>query len=401
MEKDAVLVLVINCGSSSLKFALFPLGEKTPVMTGLAECLGHDDSRIRFIIDGDKETQALDGGAHAEALAALLAGLDARGWLSRVVAVGHRVVHGGERFKTSALIDDDALSDIEECNDLAPLHNPANVLGIRVARAKMPGTPQVAVFDTAFHQTMPPAAYMYALPMRYYDEMSVRRYGFHGTSHRYVAEEAVRMLHLDPDDHGLVVAHLGNGASATAILNGKSVDTTMGMTPLEGLVMGTRCGDVDAGALNYVARRANLDAKDLDAMLNKQSGLLGLSRMSNDCRVLEAAAQEGHEGAKLALDVFVHRLARHIGGLAMSLPRVDGLIFTGGIGENSVNIRRRTVEHLKPLGMRIDLAANDGMVRGRSGIIGEGSGPAIAVVTTNEEWMIARDTAELACAQRF
>jgi len=312
-----------------------------------------------------------------------------------VRAVGHRVVHGGERFKQSALITPSVLTDIEACSSLAPLHNPANLLGIRTALQKLPGVPQVAVFDTAFHQSMPPEAYLYGLPQAYYRDYGIRRYGFHGSSHRYVAEETVEALHLDPADHGIVIAHLGNGASATAVLNGRSVDTTMGMTPLEGLVMGTRSGDIDFGAAAYIARTTGLGLDGVDAMLNKQSGLLGISELSSDCRTLEQAAKSGHVGAKLALDVFVHRLARHVGGLATSLNRFDALVFTGGIGENSALVRAMTIERLSVLGFTLDADANARMVGGLSGRITHSRRPTAAVIPTNEEGLIAHDAASL------
>jgi acetate kinase len=396
LTNQTSLILVINCGSSSLKFALFPAGEKVPLASGLAECLGQEDARITSKIDGEKIVDSLGGGGHAAALDVLLTSLAKRGWLGSVKAVGHRMVHGGEAFKSSVLVEPGVLSAIEAHNHLAPLHNPANLLGIRTALEKLPKIPQVAVFDTAFHQTMPPAAYLYALPMSLYREQGVRRYGFHGTSHRYVAEETVRMFGMKPNDHGLVIAHLGNGCSATAVLNGKSVDTTMGMTPLEGLVMGTRSGDVDPGVLIHLAHQIGLGIDDLDDLLNKKSGLLGLSELSNDMRTLEAAAQDGHEGARTAVAVFVHRLARHIGGLATSLPRLDAVGFTGGIGENSARIRSLTMTRLRALGIAEDEVANQRTVRGESGIVSRGDGPIVAVVPTNEEWMIARDTAELA-----
>jgi acetate kinase len=396
MTKNGSLVLVINCGSSSLKFALFPAGDKTPLMSGLAECLGEADSRITAKIGEEKTTETLNGQGHGAALDVLLRVLAQHDWLDSVKAVGHRMVHGGEAFKASAVVTEAILKEIEAHNHLAPLHNPANLLGIRTALAKMPGIPQVVVFDTAFHQTMPPAAYLYALPMSYYRDQGVRRYGFHGTSHRYVAEETARMLTLNPADHGIVIAHLGNGGSATAVLNGHSVDTTMGLTPLEGLVMGTRSGDVDPGALVHLARACNLDINDLDTVLNKKSGLLGISELSNDMRAIEGAAAEGHDGAKKALDVFVHRLARHIGGLATSLPRLDAVVFTGGIGENSSTVRKMTVDRLKVFGIALDDAANEATIRGKSGVISKGPGPLVVVVPTNEEWMIARDAGELA-----
>jgi acetate kinase len=396
MSTSSTLILVVNCGSSSLKFALYAVGSRQPRLVGLAERLGCAEATIRFDIGGERRRAQLDGSDHAAALAALLAELATQGWLEQVRAVGHRVVHGGERFTASALITPEVIAGIDACSPLAPLHNPANLIGIRATIQGLPGIPQVAVFDTAFHQTMPPAAYLYALPRRYQRELGVRRYGFHGTSHRYVAGAAVELLGLDPQDHGLVIAHLGNGGSATAVHNGASVDTTMGLTPLEGLVMGTRSGDVDFGALCYIARHAGLDLSGLDAMVNQESGLLGLSELSNDCRTLEAAAAEGHPGARDALDVFVHRLAGNIGRLATTLPRLDAVVFTGGIGENSATVRARTVARLAPLGLYLDAKANDSVRGGMSGIISLSPQPAAVVVPTDEEWMIARDTLSLA-----
>ncbi len=398
---DKSLTLVINCGSSSLKFALMPNeGSEDPILSGLAERLGDADASITYKSSEGKKTDSLNGGDHAVALGALIDFIAQRGLLDRVTAVGHRVVHGGEEFHASVLIDDKVIAAIERCSPLAPLHNPPNLLGIRVAREKLPSLPQVAVFDTAFHQTMPREAYLYALPMEYYRDYGVRRYGFHGTSHLYVSQEAVRMLNLDPKNHGIVVAHLGNGASATAVKNGESVDTTMGLTPLEGLVMGTRSGDVDPGALVYLANRAKMSIADLDTMLNRKSGLLGLSELSNDCRTLEEEAAKNHEGARIALEVFAHRLARLIGGLVMSLDRLDALVFTGGIGENSTLVRKMAADRLKPLGIELDPAANEKFIRGASGVISGAKGPKVLAIATNEELMIARDTAAIAAASK-
>jgi acetate kinase len=397
LPSPSSLVLVLNSGSSSLKFAVHDTGARIPLLSGLAERLGADGAAITFKDAGGKQTQTLPAGGHAAALDAVLAELSHRGWLRALTAVGHRVVHGGERFHESVLITPDVIADIEACTPLAPLHNPPVLLGIRVALARLATIPHVAVLDTAFHQTMPQEAYLYALPMSLYRDHRVRRYGFHGTSHRFVAREAVALLDLDPADHGLVIAHLGNGASATAVQDGRSVDTTMGMTPLEGLVMGTRSGDIDAGAVLHIMRVCSLDPDQMDAMLNKQSGLLGLSERSNDCRELEASAAGGHTGAQAALDVFAHRLARHIGGLAMALRRLDAVVFTGGIGENSVLVRSMTLARLLPLGLTLDAAANARMTGGAGGLISaSGLGPRAAVIATNEEWMIACDTAELA-----
>ena len=390
------LILVVNCGSSSLKFALYSAQRRVPLLVGLAERLGSPEASIRFDCEGTRSLVELESAAHGGALAALLSHLEQLGWLGNICAVGHRVVHGGEHFTASALITPAILTDIEACCPLAPLHNPANLQGIRALLEGLPNIPHVAVFDTAFHQTLPQAAYLYALPRRYQRELGVRRYGFHGTSHRFVAGEAQRFLELAPNDHGLVIAHLGNGSSATAVKNGESCDTTMGLTPLEGLVMGTRCGDVDFGALCYIASQTGLDLAGLDAMANKESGLLGLSELSNDCRILEAAAATGHQGARDAIDVYSHRLARHIGGLAMSLTRLDAVVFTGGIGENSSLIRALTIARLGLLGIDLDPVANAAMKGGRSGLVSISRQPAALVIPTDEEWMIACDTIAIA-----
>jgi len=388
------LILVINCGSSSLKFAVYKDGRRLPMLSGLAENLGKNDAAIIFN-DGEKITVSLNGEGHSGALDVLLRNLDARGWLDSVVAVGHRVVHGAERFKASTIIDDSVLADIDACRHLAPLHNFANLLGIRAAMAKLPQVPNVAVCDTAFHQTIPPEAYYYALPRSLYREHGVRRYGFHGTSYRFVTEEAIQLLRLDPDDHGMIICHLGNGSSVCAVQNGKSVDTSMGMTPLEGLVMGTRSGDVDPGIFGFLGEQMYLDVNGIMSLLNTRSGLLGLSELSNDVRTLTAAAEADHDGAKLALGVFVHRLAHYIGALAMSLTRLDAIVFTGGIGENSAPVRAAAMARLGVLGVKIDEEANRATVLGRQGRISRSDRPVVAVVTTNEEWMIAREAADV------
>lgn len=390
------LALVVNAGSSSLKFRVLPLAGGPSLASGVAERLGQGEGRLVFKTQGGESVEALPDADHAAALAAILRRLAGADLLHRVAVVGHRIAHGGERFASSTLITPQALADLETISALAPLHNPPQVECLRACLAQMPDAPHVGVFDTAFHQTMPEAAYAYATPRAWRRDFGLRRYGFHGTSHRYVAGKAVETLGLDPHDHGLVIAHLGNGASATAVLNGKSVDTSMGMTPLEGLVMGTRSGDVDPGALAYIARRAGLDMAGIEAALNKQSGLLGLSELSSDCRNLERAADEGHEGARLALDVFVHRLARYVGALATSLPRLDALVFTGGIGENSARVRAATLSRLKVFGFALDAAANAAATGGRAGRISQGAGPAALVVPTDEETMIARDAARVA-----
>ena len=312
-----------------------------------------------------------------------------------VAVVGHRVVHGGETFSASVKIDDKVLADIRSCSALAPLHNPANVLGIELVKELYPELPQVAVFDTAFHQTLPSKAFLYPIPYKLYKEQGIRRYGFHGTSHRYVAETAIEQLKLSEDDSQILVAHLGNGCSATAVVNGKSVDTTMGLTPLEGLVMGTRSGDVDPSLHQYLQDTLGWSLSRITDVLNRESGLLGLSEVSNDMRTLVAAAESGSEGAIIAIDVFCFRLARHLAALTASLSRVDALIFTGGIGENSPGIRARVLEQLVIFGFRVDVSSNDIHGREAGGVITEAGSTVAMVIQTNEEAMIARDALSL------
>ncbi|MBV5262660.1 acetate/propionate family kinase [Pinisolibacter aquiterrae] len=396
MSHSPRLVLVVNSGSSSLKFTVLPAGGGAAILSGVAECLGLAEARLIVKENGVKTIVDLVRGDHAEALATLFAHLDEDALLDRVAVIGHRVVHGGERFTESVLVTPRVIADIEAVSALAPLHNPAALIGLCACLEALPGVPQVAVFDTAFHQTMPRAAWTYALPQALYRDHGIRRYGFHGTSHRCVSARAVDLLGLDPDDHGIVVAHLGNGASATAVLDGRSVDTTMGLTPLEGLVMGTRSGDLDVGVVAHLARVGGRSLAEIETLLNKESGLLGLSGLSSDCRTLEAAADEGHPGAILALEVFVHRLARHIGGLATSLPRLDAVVFTGGIGENSSRIRAMTLARLAAFGFDLDETSNVTCVGGREGRISRGGPPVAVVVPTDEEGLIAADAARLA-----
>lgn len=397
MAHDIQRILVLNSGSSSLKFALLSTDGNETYLSGLAERLGNANAEITFKRDGEKTRLELPNGGHEQAIEALLSFVEDCGWTASVIAVGHRVVHGGERFSKPELLTEEVIQGIEEVSALAPLHNPSNLLGIRTAQRVFPNLPQVAVFDTAFHQTMAPAAYHYAIPQKYYREFGVRRYGAHGTSHDYVTQQTVETLGLDPNDHGILIAHLGNGASATAVKNGKSVDTTMGLTPLEGLVMGTRSGDIDPGAIVYMARQEGLSIDQIDELLNKESGLKGLSGISHDCRELEDAAEAGSADAQLSLDVFTHRLARLMGGLATNLDRLDAIVFTGGIGENSDILRAATVKKLKLLGATLDDAANARTIRGNAGVISEqgSQGPKVVVINTNEELMIARSTMAL------
>ena len=388
-------VLVLNCGSSSVKLALVDpvTGERR--LTGLAERVGSSDAVVRLWRDGDEEISTPDDSSSRGALAHLLGSLtDAE--RADLVGVGHRVVHGGSRFSASVVLDDATLADLSGLVDLAPLHMPANLLGIEGARELLPELVQVAVFDTAFHQTMPPVAYRYAVPRDWYDEHHVRRYGFHGTSHRFVSARAAEVLGRSLEELRLVTLHLGNGCSAAAVLGGVSIDTTMGLTPLEGLVMGTRSGDVDPGLLGYIAERLDLDVDGVIDALNTRSGLLGLSGLSNDMRTVCDAAAQGSEAARLAVDVFCYRAAKSVGALAVALGGLDALVFTGGIGEHAVEVRRLVLSHLAVLGLQEDPDANavDG-ARMHGRVSRPGDRVAI-VVPTDEELLIARDTAELA-----
>jgi acetate kinase len=388
-------VLVLNSGSSSVKFAVVDPTTGARTLPGIAERLGTPDAVMRLRGDGDDSESDLDGDDHTAAVEAIL---DAVGDLDadrRPSAVGHRVVHGGERFSDSVLIDDDVVAAIDEHTPLAPLHNPGALLGIRAARSAMPDLPQVAVFDTSFHQTMPPSAFRYAVPHEWYDRYRARRYGFHGTSHRYVSGKAAELLGRPIEDLALVVAHLGNGCSATAVLRGRSVDTTMGLTPVEGLVMGTRSGDVDPAIFGYLADEAGMSAREVTEALNTRSGLLGLSGSTNDMREIAAAAASGDDRARLAVDVFVHRLAKALAGLVVSLGRLDALVFTGGIGEGDATVRARAVGALAFLGLTLDEGANAAHGRGTDGRISGASGPEVLVVPTDEELMIALDTRRL------
>ncbi|WP_448216057.1 acetate kinase [Endozoicomonas sp. 2B-B] len=393
MSKDSILV--INCGSSSLKFAVINPTTEEEKINGIAERLDSSEAVLRWKVKGEKGSQALGLAAHEAALEALMGLLREEGLVEGISAIGHRVVHGGEKFSKSCLVTDEVLQAIEDGTKLAPLHSPANLAGIRAAQKIFPGLPNVVVFDTAFHQTMPAEAYLYPIPYSLYKEHGVRRYGFHGTSYRYVGQAAADMLGLDINDSNLVVAHLGNGASACAIKNGKSIDTTMGLTPLEGLVMGTRSGDVDPNLFNFLNKTLGYTLEEATDLLNKKSGLLGLSEMDSDCRVIEDAAAQGNERAQLTLDVFCHVLAEKVAGFAAAMGKIDALVFTGGIGENSSVIRKNVIERLSIFGFKVDNKLNDETFRGRSGVITEEGSTIAMVVTTNEELMISRDTQAL------
>jgi acetate kinase len=386
------VVLVFNSGSSSVKFALITAGTGERVWAGLAERVGTAEAVLHVRHPpADKEEESLPDGSRSAVIARILDRVPD----GTLLGAGHRVVHGGDRFTGSVLIDDEVIAAIRSFSPLAPLQNPADLAGIEAIRAARPDLPQVAVFDTAFHQTMPPAAYRYAVPEEWYTRYGVRRYGFHGISHRFVGERAAALLGKRPDQVRLVTAHLGNGCSATAIRDGASVDTTMGLTPLEGLVMGTRSGDVDPGVFGYLAGQTGLGAEELDDVLNKRSGLLGLSGVSNDMRTVQDAAARGDDRARLALDVFVHRLAKAIAGLVTSLDRLDALVFTGGIGEKSVIVRSLVLSRLGFLGLAEDPEANAAHGRATGGRISRPAPVQALVVPTDEELMIARDTARL------
>ncbi len=391
------LVLVLNSGSSSVKFAvLYPQsGER--VMEGIGERLGTPEALLRMQwFPADVVAEPIPEGTHRAVVAHVLDQLAQAGHDEvRLLAAGHRVVHGGERFASSVRVDDSVIAAVRSFSHLAPLHNPGNVAGIEAVRAVMPELPQVAVFDTAFHQTMPAHAFRYAIPEEWYTRHAVRRYGFHGISHCFVSERAASMLGRSPGELRLVTAHLGNGCSATAVRDGVSVDTTMGLTPLEGLVMGTRSGDVDPGLLGYLAGRTGMNVDQLTDTLNSHSGLEGLSGVGNDMRTVVAAATDGNERARHAVEVFVHRLSKAIAGLVVGLGRLGTLVFTGGIGENSAVVRGLVLDRLGFLGLTEDVEANAGHGRHTGGRISMVGASLALVVPTDEELLIARDTARV------
>ena len=391
------LILVLNCGSSSLKGAVLNSENGDVLLSCLGEKLNLADAYITFKVNGQKERVDLSATPnHTGAVGAMLEKLKAMGLESQIGAIGHRVVSGGEEYSESVLIDDSVMAAIEKCIPLAPLHNPANLLGIRAAQDIFKGLPNVAVFDTAFHQTMPEHAYMYAIPRKFYRDLGVRRYGFHGTSYRFVAEEAANVLGADKNNLKLVIANLGNGASITAVRNGKSMDTSMGLTPLEGLVMGTRSGDVDPSIFSFLADNLKLSTQQITDILNKESGLMGISELSSDCRVIEEESLNGHEGAVLALEMFSYRLAKYVASMAVAAGGLDALVFTGGIGENSDIIREKVLNYCAFLGFSVDKEANTAARFGKAGVITAADSKVKAVVIpTNEELMIAQDTARL------
>ncbi|WP_019278001.1 acetate kinase [Vibrio coralliilyticus] len=393
------LVLVLNCGSSSLKFAIVDAENGNEHLTGLAECLHLPEARIKWKLDGKHEAQLGEGAAHDEALSFIVETILASKpeLADQLKAVGHRVVHGGEKFTQSALITDDVLKGIEDCATLAPLHNPAAIIGIKAAQKAFPSLPMSAVFDTAFHQSMPEEAYLYALPYNLYKEHGIRRYGMHGTSHLFIAREAAERLGKPADELNIINCHLGNGASVCAIKNGKSVDTSMGLTPLEGLVMGTRCGDIDPAIIFHLHDALGYSVEQINTMLTKESGLAGLTEVTSDCRFVEDNYGEKEEATR-AMDVFCHRLAKYVAGYTATLEgRLDAIVFTGGIGENSGPIREMVLNRLGVFGIEVDGEANLKARFGGEGTITTADSriPAM-VISTNEELVIAEDTAHLA-----
>ena len=392
-------VLVINCGSSSLKYQLINSDSEAVLAKGLCERIGIDGRLVYQKTGCDKEITEAAMPTHKEAIQMVLDALTndktgAIGSLKEVNAVGHRVVHGGEKFAKSVVITDEVISAVEECNDLAPLHNPANLIGIRVCSELMPGVPQVAVFDTAFHQTMPAKAYLYGLPIEYYKNYKVRRYGFHGTSHSFVSKRAVEFLGLDKDNSKVIVCHLGNGSSISAVVNGECVDTTMGLTPLEGLIMGTRCGDIDPAIIPFIMKKENLDADGVDKLMNKESGVYGMTGISSDFRDISTAAAEGNQKAIDALDAYHKRVKKYIGAYAAEMNGVDAIVFTAGLGENGIEDRLAIASNLEVLGVKMDAEANN--VRGKETVISAADSKVkVLLIPTNEELMIARDTLEL------
>ena len=393
-------VLVINCGSSSLKYQLIDSETEAVLAKGLCERIGIDGRLVYQKTGLDKEITEAAMPTHKQAIQMVLDAIvnpktGALKSLAEVDAVGHRVVHGGEKFASSVVLTEEVLAQIEECNDLAPLHNPANLIGIRACQELMPNVPMVGVFDTAFHQTMPKKAYLYGLPHEYYEKYKVRRYGFHGTSHSFVSKRLVEYLGMDLSNSKVIVAHLGNGASISAVVNGKCVDTSMGLTPLEGLVMGTRSGDIDPAIMEFIAKKENLDIEGVMNVLNKKSGVQGMTGISSDFRDLEAAYNEGNEYAINAIEVFCYRVAKYIGSYVAAMNGVDAIAFTAGIGENTNLVRRKIVAYLGYLGITIDNEVNDATHGDEAVISTPDSKVKVCVIPTNEELAIARETVAL------
>ena len=394
-------VLVLNCGSSSLKYQLIDMENEAVLCIGLVERIGIEGSILTQKKDGVEGKYIVEQPMkdHQDAIKLVLAGVQDSVYggvkdMSEIDAVGHRVVHGGEKFASSVVITDEVEEAIKACNDLAPLHNPANLMGIDAMKTILPGVPNVAVFDTAFHQTMGPEAYLYGVPHRLYDEYGVRRYGFHGTSHKYVSQRAAEMLGKNIEDLKIITCHLGNGASLAAVKNGKVIDTSMGLTPLEGLIMGTRCGDIDPAIIPFMMRKEGLDADGVDNLMNKESGVYGMTGISSDFRDIEAAAAKGDQKAIDALNAYHTRVKKYIGSYAAEMNGVDAIVFTAGLGENGIDNRMAIASNMEYLGVKMDAEANN--VRGKERVISAADSQVkVLLIPTNEELMIARDTLAL------
>lgn len=390
-------ILVLNCGSSSVKYKLIEIKANKVLAEGGIEKISLPDAFIKFKFGNEKIQQDLDINDHVGAIKSILDNLTSKEYgcikdFKEIDAVGHRVVHGGEKFNKSVLINDEVIAKIKECYGIAPLHNPVNMAGIDAINEVLPEVPQVGVFDTAFHQTMPAKSYMYALPYKYYAEDGVRRYGFHGTSHRYVSQRVCEFLGVEPKGKKIITCHVGNGGSITAVKDGKSIDTSMGLTPTEGLMMGTRCGDVDPGTLIFLMDKHNLSSKDMLNMVNKESGLAGVSGVSSDMREITAAAKQGNEKAILSLEMYEQRITKYVGAFAAEMGGVDIIVFTGGVGEHQSSTRANVCKPLRFMGVEIDDAANDAN-NGDEGIISTpNSAVKVVVIPTDEEYMIAKDT---------
>ena len=394
-------ILVLNCGSSSIKYALYNMDDKSVMTSGGAERVGLDNAFVKVkLANGEKKQIMHDIPEHTEGVKFIFSLLTDPEIgvikdLSEINAVGHRMVHGGEKFNKSVVLTDEVLRAFEECNDLAPLHNPANLKGVNAVKELMPGLPQVGVFDTAFHQTMPAKAYMYAIPYELYQQYGVRRYGFHGTSHRYVSARVCEILGVKPEEQRIITCHIGNGGSVAAVDKGKCIDTSMGLTPLEGLMMGTRSGDIDGGAISFIQKKQNLDADGISNLLNKKSGLLGITGISSDMREIDAAAKNNDERAVLALDMYFYRIKKYVGAYAAAMGGVDTIVFTAGVGENQANMREEVCRNMEWMGVKLDVEKNAG-IHGEEAIISTpDSKVKVVVVPTDEELMIATDTMEL------
>ena len=394
-------ILVLNCGSSSIKYALYNMDDNSVMASGGAERVGLDGAFVKVKLpNGEKRQVMHDIPEHTEGVKFIFSLLTdpeigAIKDLKEIDAVGHRMVHGGEKFNKSVVLDDEVLKVFEECSDLAPLHNPANLKGVKAVSELMPGLPQVGVFDTAFHQTMPKHSYLYAIPYELYKEYGVRRYGFHGTSHRYVSQRVCDFLGVKAADKKIITCHIGNGGSIAAVDGGKCVDTSMGLTPLEGLMMGTRSGDIDGGAITFLQKKLNLDADGMSNLLNKKSGVLGVSGVSSDMREVDAAAKEGNELAKTALDMYNYRIKKYVGAYTAAMGGCDIIVFTAGVGENQSSMREEVCENMEWMGIKLDKEKNNAVHGEEAVISAPDSKITVVVIPTDEELMIATDTMNL------